>query len=146
MNDNNSTLTNPSWIFGQIVISFSLLTSLPNFHICFFEYFPIASLYHIYFCTDRDLVHLSAHIVAKKTGQTCLSLVLHMLMPEVFPEIVSKYLSKNILSYFSWYIRCVDPTELGSYMSSVACPACPKGGHLLPGHIQVEKERYISRN
>jgi len=37
--------------------------------------------------------------------------------------------------------RCVDPTELGSYMSSVACPACPKGGFLLPGHIQVEKER-----
>ena len=39
------------------------------------------------------------------------------------------------------YVRCVDPTELGSYMSSVACPACPKGGFLLPGHIQVEKER-----
>ena len=97
--------------------------------------------YASYICPDCDLVHLSAHIIAKKTGQTCLSLVLHMLMPEVFPDTVSKYLSKDILPHVSWYIRCVDPTELGSYMSSVACPACPKGGFLLPGHIQVEKER-----
>ena len=57
--------------------------------------------YASYICPDCDLVHLSAHIIAKKTGQTCLSLVLHMLMPEVFPETVTKYLSKDILPHVS---------------------------------------------
>ena len=28
--------------------------------------------------------------------------------------------------------RCSDPTELGSYTSSVCCPGCPKKGYLLP--------------
>jgi len=41
--------------------------------------------------------------------------------------------------------RCIDPTELGSHISSVACPACPKGGYLLPSHIKVEKEREEKR-
>eukprot|EP00092_Neocalanus_flemingeri_P000627 GFUD01000669.1.p1 GENE.GFUD01000669.1~~GFUD01000669.1.p1 ORF type:complete len:821 (+),score=251.36 GFUD01000669.1:11-2473(+) len=41
--------------------------------------------------------------------------------------------------------RCVDPTELGSHISSVACPACPKGGFLLPGHVMVEKEKEEQR-
>jgi len=41
--------------------------------------------------------------------------------------------------------RCLDPTELGSNISSVACPACPKGGHLLPTHIKVEKEKEEQR-
>merc|ERR1711892_929217 len=44
--------------------------------------------------------------------------------------------------FFTWECqRCLDPTELGSNISSVACPACPKGGHLLPTHIKVEKEK-----
>lgn len=41
--------------------------------------------------------------------------------------------------------RCLDPTELGSNISSVACPACPKGGYLLPSHIMVEKENEEQR-
>ena len=41
--------------------------------------------------------------------------------------------------------RCIDPTELGSHISSVACPACPKGGYLLPSHVKVEEERQKKR-
>ena len=41
--------------------------------------------------------------------------------------------------------RCVDPTELGSHISSVACPACPNGGYLLPGHVMIEKEKEEKR-
>jgi len=43
-----------------------------------------------------------------------------------------------------WYFtcccnRCQDPTELGSFMSSVACPGCPKKGYLLPSAVRPEK-------
>ena len=36
--------------------------------------------------------------------------------------------------------RCSDPTELGSYTSSVLCPGCPKRGYLLPGKVQVMED------
>ena len=35
----------------------------------------------------------------------------------------------------------MDPTELGSYLSSTSCPACPQEGYLLPSHVTLEKER-----
>ena len=37
--------------------------------------------------------------------------------------------------------RCSDPTELGSYTSSVYCPGCPKRGVLLPGKVVKDQER-----
>ena len=62
---------------------------------------PGGDLVHLLVVAGGDLLHLLVVLPPSKAGQACLPLVLHMLMPEVFPEIVSKYLSKNILSYFS---------------------------------------------
>ena len=47
----------------------------------------------------------------------------------------------------TWYFtcscaRCQDPSELGSYTSSVSCPGCPRKGYLLPC-IEVEKEEIV---
>ena len=44
----------------------------------------------------------------------------------------------------TWYFtcsceRCSDPSELGSYTSSVSCPGCPNKGYLLPC-LEKEKE------
>ena len=50
------------------------------------------------------------------------------------------HLSMGFLNSFK-LCRCVDPTELGTHLSSVACPACPQGGFLLPGHVRVEQEK-----
>ena len=38
--------------------------------------------------------------------------------------------------------RCSDPSELGSFTSSVCCPGCPKKGFLLPC-LEVEKEEEV---
>ena len=47
----------------------------------------------------------------------------------------------------TWYFtcsceRCSDPSELGSFTSSVCCPGCPKKGYLLPC-LEVEKEESV---
>ena len=47
----------------------------------------------------------------------------------------------------TWYFscsceRCRDPTELGSFTSSVSCPGCPKKGYLVPC-LEAEKEEIV---
>ena len=116
---------------------------------------PGGDLVHLLVVAGGDLLHLLVVLPPSKAGQACLPLVLHMLMPKVtlhiwlercfsgagISIIIMSHLSPYLSDRCSLHARCIDPTELGSYMSSVACPACPQGGHLLPGHVQVEKER-----
>ena len=94
--------------------------------------------YASYICPDCDLVHLSAHIVAKKTGQTCLSLVLHMLMPEVFLETSFK---RNFLILLLIYQVC-GPYRAGKLYEQ-CCLSCLPQGRTSSSWTHSSREREV---
>ena len=94
--------------------------------------------YASYIYPDCDLVHLSAHIVAKKTGQTCLSLVLHMLMPEVFLETSFK---RYFLILLLIYQVC-GPYRAGKLYEQ-RCLSCLPQGRVSSSWTHSSREREV---